>query len=557
MSKSKNNISYKAAIYLRLSKEDEDFSVNKVESNSIANQKAFILKELESMPNVSLYNIYVDDGYTGLNFERPNFKRMENDILQKKVNMVVVKDLSRLGRDYIEVGRYVQKFFPMLNVRFVSILDRFDSLVATSNDVNLLIPIKNFVNDSYSRDISEKIRSHQEIMRINGLYVGSYVPYGYKKMEQNKNKIIPDEYAADIVKHIYQWKLDGISVIAIANKLNRLGVLAPSEYKKSVGINYQTGFQTKIKVKWSDVAVRRILTNKIYIGILQQGKRKKVNYKVNKLVEKPENEWHSIEGKHPAIISKTDFDNVQKMLLVDTRVCPNEERISLFSGILYCGECNRCMARRITRYKGKKKIYYICSTYNKKGSCSRHSIKENILLEILLVTINNHINTLVEMNKILEVIKNLEIDYQDIIANDTEVLAKYEELQNCKKMSLSLHKDLAEETISFDEYERFQKMYEERYKEIQDSIKTINQEIKTIFKNGLLSTEWISKFKKYKSLTTINRAVLTLFVEKIIIYEDKRIDIVFKYQDEYQLLYKIADNTVANLPVIKEVCKHG
>lgn len=552
-----NNIFYNAAIYLRLSKEDEDFSFNKIESNSIVNQKAFLLKELEAMPNVSLYDIYIDDGFSGLNFERPDFKRMENDIFQKKVNMVVVKDLSRFGRDYIEAGRYIQKIFPALNVRFISILDGFDSLAATANDVNLFVPIKNFVNDSYSRDISEKIRSHQEIMRINGLYVGSYVAYGYKKMEQNKNKIICDEYAANIVKRIYQWKLDGTSIIAIANKLNKLGVLAPAEYKKSVGINYKTGFQTKIKMKWSYIAVKRILTNKIYIGILEQGKRKKVNYKINKLVKKPENEWNLAEGKHPAIISKSDFYNVQKLLLADTRVCPNEEQVCLFSGILYCSECNCCMVRRVTRYKEKKEVYYICSTYNKKGSCSRHSIKENILLEILLVTINNHINSIVEINKILEEIENLEINYQDIIANDTEILAKYEELQTCKKMILSLHKDLAEEIISFDEYERFQTIYKEREREIKDSIKTINEEIKNIFTNGLHSQEWVNEFKKYKGLTTINRLGLMLFIEKIIIHENKRIEIVFKYQDEYQLLYKTTNKAASNLSLIKEACRHG
>ena len=170
-------ISYMAAVYLRLSKEDEDLREvkDKKESNSIANQKALILKTLESMPDVTLYDIYIDDGFTGLNFERPNFQRMCEDIYNGRVNMVIVKDLSRLGRDYIDSGRYVKKIFPSYHVRFVSVLDHFDSLTATQSDVNLLIPVKNFVNDNYSRDISGKVRSHQEVMRENGLYVGSHV----------------------------------------------------------------------------------------------------------------------------------------------------------------------------------------------------------------------------------------------------------------------------------------------------------------------------------------------------------------------------------------------
>lgn len=197
-----------------------------------------------SLSEKYLYDIYIDDGYTRLNFERPNFRRMCEDLYSGKVNMVIVKDLSRLGRDYIDSGRYVRKIFPSYNVRFVSVLDHFDSLTATQSDVNLLIPVKNFVNDNYSRDISGKVRSHQEVMRENGLYIGSHVAYGYKKLETDKNKIIPDEYAVDIVRKIFDWKLKGLSSVAIAEKLNRLGVAAPSEYKKQIGGNYKSGFQT-------------------------------------------------------------------------------------------------------------------------------------------------------------------------------------------------------------------------------------------------------------------------------------------------------------------------
>ncbi len=208
MGKDNPGKSYMAAVYLRLSKEDEDLSLrsDKTESNSIANQKALILKELNSMPDVTLYDIYIDDGYTGLNFDRPEFRRMCNDIYDGNVNMVIVKDLSRLGRDYIDSGRYVQKIFPFLKVRFVSVLDQFDSLTASQSDVHLLIPVKNFVNDNYSRDISGKVRSHQKVMRENGLYTGAYVAYGYKKSESDKNRIVPDEYAANIVRRIFAWK---------------------------------------------------------------------------------------------------------------------------------------------------------------------------------------------------------------------------------------------------------------------------------------------------------------------------------------------------------------
>jgi len=542
----KLNNSYMAAIYLRLSKEDEDLSsslkYNKTESNSIANQKALILNELKSMLNVTLYDIYIDDGFSGLDFERPGFRRMRDDIYAGKVNMVIVKDLSRLGRDYIDAGRYVQKIFPSLNVRFLSVLDRFDSLTATESDINLLIPVKNFVNDNYSRDISGKIRSHQEVMRVNGLYVGSYVAYGYKKAGDDKNKIVPDEYAADIVKRIFAWKLSGISAAAIADKLNALGVITPSEYKKTLGINYKSGFQTKSKAKWPVQTVMRILTNKIYIGTLEQGKRRKVSYKISKIIERPEYEWCVIENNHEAIISKSDFENVERQLKVDTRVSPNADSLYALSGMLYCGDCGRIMVRRISRYKEIENIYYICTTYNRGKGCTRHSIDEKKLFVILLDTIKNHISSLVEMEAMLKELEKIEISYEDIIANDEEILSRYEELGKCKKSELALHKDLSEGTISLEEYKQFKKVYEDKSSELEISIHNIRQEIVKVFKQGLVSNDWLDNFKIYQNITSINRTVIITMVDKIVIYEDKKVEIYFKYQDEYQTLCRVIES---------------
>lgn len=344
---------YKAAVYLRLSREDEDVALKngKWESNSIANQKSLILDKLESFSDIISYAFYIDDGYTGLNFERPQFQKMREQIINGTVNMVVVKDLSRLGRDYIEVGRYIKYFFPFYQVRFVSVLDHYDSLTATPTDRNLLIPVKNFINDSYSRDLSEKVRSHQKIMRENGLFVGSFVPYGYKKMEQNKNKIVSDAYAAEIVKQIFRWKLEGMSARHIAEQLNHLGIDSPSEYKRKMGSHYQCVFQTNVKAQWSAKTVLRILRNRIYTGVLEQGKTEKVNYKLKKTIRKSEAEWIVKENNHEAIISSSDFDRVSELLserrcsrqaieeMVIQDIIVNEEEISKKEA-----ECNRCDA---------------------------------------------------------------------------------------------------------------------------------------------------------------------------------------------------------------------
>ena len=562
----KNNnsyISYMAAVYLRLSKEDEDLREikDKKESNSIANQKALILKTLESMPDVTLYDIYIDDGFTGLNFERPNFQRMCEDIYNGRVNMVIVKDLSRLGRDYIDSGRYVKKIFPSYHVRFVSVLDHFDSLTATQSDVNLLIPVKNFVNDNYSRDISGKVRSHQEVMRENGLYIGSHVAYGYKKLETDRNRIIPDEYAADIVRKIFDWKLKGLSSASIADKLNELGVAAPSEYKRQLGGNYKSGFQKNRKAKWSAVAINRILRNKIYIGVLEQGKREKVNYKLNKVVEKPETEWAVKENTHEAIISKADFENVAKLLNLDTRKSPEEETLFMLSGLMFCGECGRSMVRRCNRYKDKQSVYYICATYNKGKGCSRHSIAQSVIEDILLDAIKRHIEHVARLDELLSTIRDREVNYDDIVANDREILAKYKELDQCKKVEMSLHRDLAAGIISIKEYEQFKNNFAHKSAEIEETIRKLQQEIETVFEEGLFADEWIDTFTKTGNITSLDRSIVLSLVEKITIHEENRIEITFKYQDEYETLCRIISriaNPTEHIPAsLKEVGSNG
>lgn len=562
----KNNnsyISYMAAVYLRLSKEDEDLREvkDKKESNSIANQKALILKTLESMPDVTLYDIYIDDGFTGLNFERPNFQRMCEDIYNGRVNMVIVKDLSRLGRDYIDSGRYVKKIFPSYHVRFVSVLDHFDSLTATQSDVNLLIPVKNFVNDNYSRDISGKVRSHQEVMRENGLYIGSHVAYGYKKLETDRNRIIPDEYAADIVRKIFDWKLKGLSSASIADKLNELGVAAPSEYKRQLGGNYKSGFQKNRRAKWSAVTINRILKNKIYIGVLEQGKREKVNYKLNKIVEKPESEWAVKENTHEAIISKADFENVAKLLNLDTRKSPEEETLFMLSGLMFCGECGRSMVRRCNRYKDKQSIYYICATYNKGKGCSRHSIGQSVVEDILLDAIKRHIEHVARLDELLSTIRDREVNYDDIVANDREILAKYKELDQCKKVEMSLHRDLAAGIISIKEYEQFKNNFAHKSAEIEATIRKLQEEIETVFKEGLFADEWIDTFTKTGNITSLDRSIVLSLVEKITIHEENRIEITFKYQDEYETLCRIISriaNPTEHIPAsLKEVGSNG
>lgn len=258
-----NSIIYHAAIYLRLSREDGDVAEgSKLVSNSISNQKALIMDFLKSHTEIKVHSVYADDGYSGVNFDRPDFQRMLEDIRKGTINCVIVKDLSRFGRNYIEAGRYIEKIFPMLGVRFIAITDNYDSMAAAGGyGSDMVVPFKNLINDAYCRDISIKIRSHLEMKRKKGEYIGAFAVYGYLKDERNKNQLIIDEYAAGVVRDIFAMKLCGLNQQTIADRLNNDGILSPMEYKKSIGINLETTFKKGTQAKWSYNAVLRILKN--------------------------------------------------------------------------------------------------------------------------------------------------------------------------------------------------------------------------------------------------------------------------------------------------------
>ena len=292
---------YHAAIYVRLSKEDGDVATaGKRESNSISSQKDLIKNFLKDKKDIVVVSERVDDGYSGSNFERPAFQMMLEDIKKGIVDCVVVKDLSRFGREYIDAGKYIERLFPALGVRFIAVNDYYDNLEGKSQADEIVIPFKNLINDAYCRDISIKIRSQKD--------------------SDNKNKLVIDVYATGIVKEIYRMKLSGMSQTAIANALNKQGVLSPMEYKHSLGIRIQDNFKTHEQAEWSTMSVKRILGNEVYTGTL-----------------------------------------VQRLLGIDTRTSPNEEKVYPLSGLVVCGDCGAMMIKRDVPAGGK--VYaYACWT---------------------------------------------------------------------------------------------------------------------------------------------------------------------------------------------------
>ena len=370
---------YRTAIYCRLSREDGD----KVESNSIASQRAICEDYIARHEDLELVcEPFVDDGYSGVSFNRPQFKKLEEAIRKGALDCIVVKDLSRFSRNYIDGGRYIEKIFPQLGIRFIAINDAYDSLTGDPQSDSFVIPFKNLINDSYCKDISMKIRSSLEVKQKSGEFVGSFSPYGYMKSPENKNQLIVDEAVSEYVQMIFSMYKDGFSIGRIAKRLNQMGVLSPMEYKHSAGVKFDTVFKTGDTAKWTYKAVQRILTNEVYIGVLAQGKRGTPNYKVRVVKSKDESEWVKVENAHEALVSYEDFMAVKVMMQRDMRCSPDQDEAHLFSGFLFCGDCQQPMIRKTVPSKTKKYIYYVCSTnrmylpalywaWRKSGFCPR------------------------------------------------------------------------------------------------------------------------------------------------------------------------------------------
>lgn len=532
---------YNAAIYLRLSRDDEDIDGNKSESNSISSQRDMIRSFIRKQDNMEIYDIYVDDGFSGANFDRPEFKRMMKDIEAGHVDCVIVKDLSRLGRDYIEAGRLIQKTFPAFSVRFIALTDHFDSLTADYNETSLVVPVKNFVNDSYSRDISGKVRSHQKIKREKGDFIGAFAVFGYKKSEDNRNQLVPDDYAADIVKKIFAWKIEGYSNLAIAKRLDEMGILSPMEYKKLRGEKFQTSFVTEAKARWSSVAIKRILTNETYIGTLVQGKEEKVNYKVKKSVRKPEDEWIRVPGAHEAIISNEDFEIVQDLLKVDTRAVSGEKKAHIYAGLLFCGDCMEPMTRRINRYKGKETVSFICSSQNSGGSCTRHAISEEDLNFLVLTGLRQQVVLFLDKSKVLEKIEQMEIHFEEVAAFDKEIQKLHSEQDKYLNLRAALYEDLKKGIITEEDFKNFREIYEKRYRELQKSISSQEETIKKLFRSGITAGINLERMKNVMQITALDRTTLISFVKRILVYEDKRVYLELRYKELFSKMLMLED----------------
>ena len=509
---------YKVAIYIRLSKEDIDKGYD--ESESITNQKALLTEYVEKLGwEYELVDIYIDPGYTGTNFNRPDFKRMIRDIELGKVNMVVTKDLSRLGRDYIETGEYIEKWFPENNVRYVSVTDGIDTF-ETSNGNNDIAPFKSILNDMYSKDLSKKIRTALHTMQKQGKWVGGKTAIGYMKDPNDKNKLIICEPEAEIVKTIFDMALLGNQVGVIRDYLNtnNIPTANQSRYNKD-------SF-------WENKTIKNILRNKVYIGTTEQNKRSRISYKNRKLKNNPKEQWNVVENTHPPIIDKKVFDMVQKMVIVQSYNRNEKKNMFLLDGLLFCYECKHKIGVR-----GKKNgnYYMVCNNYRRNSKlklCTSHGFSYSNLEDTVINYIKNLFQKIDSVKIELEVKKGMtKYDYG-------KVLQKLEnEIKLINSNIDQMYIDKLNNKISEEMYERLLKKFGDEIKQKEKEYMKIKQQKEESKQDNIDKIK--SVIQEFLSLNNPTSEIMKVIINRIEIHQDKQVDLYFNFKQLNNLKEKI------------------
>lgn len=520
---------FNVAIYIRLSREDGD----KEESDSVGNQRKLLTEYVAKKEDFILYDIYVDDGYSGTNFNRPSFQRMIADIEDGKVNCVVVKDLSRFGRDYIDTGRYLERYFPELGVRFISVTDSIDSM---KQAYDMLLPIKNIFNEQYARDISKKIQATVKSKQKAGEFIGAFTSYGYKKSPVNKNKLVIDDYAADVVRRIFSLYIQGYGKQRIAKLLNAEGILCPAEYKKVNGENYKNCNRLESTTYWSYSTINSILHREMYVGNMVQGtKHQRMRSKQKKM---PKEDWIIVENTHEPIIDKETWEKAQSLLKKRTRELDLETNKNIFAGFVKCGDCGRTMTKNMWRRADGSKTYSLyCGTYKRNGKqyCTPHTLPMAVLEDIVLG----------DLKAIVDSVDNLKelVQSQSFTASkvkriaDTELGKIKAELERVKRLKKSIYEDYREELISKEEFLSYREDYLKKEELYSKQIEALEEKKKDNVTEDVFETPWLKRLLELKDIESLDRDIVVEMISEIRVYENRKIKITYNFGNELEHLF--------------------
>ncbi len=523
---------WKAGVYVRLSKEDK----RKTESDSIVAQKEIVKEYLKLHTEIDLVDFYVDDGFTGTDFDRPGFQRLKEDVASGKVNCVIVKDLSRFARNAAGSGNYIDDFFVRHRVRFISINNCVDT---TSDDMNaatrcITLGVTNVLNESVSATTSVNVKGTLNVRRAKGDFIGSFATYGYLKNPEDHHKLIVDEEAADVVRMIFKKYVSGVTILGITRELNALGIPNPSAYKKLKGFNYKHPSKKTHDSLWPESSVRRILKNEMYIGNMVQGKNKKLSYKIKQCVAVPKEEWYIVEGTHEAIIDKSTFEKAQALFNRNIRESPGEKRAELFAGVVKCADCLGGMAKKSNKQNGKEYHYYRCSTVRiSKDSCTLHTIRIDKLEKAVLVFLQKMVEVATEYDEIIKTING-----SAKRKTESEIIEKALEKHSndrafVESMINDLYPDWKRGDITKEEYQNLKKEFQIKIKKIDEESAILKAKLEER-ENGMENNSFIESFKKLGNIEKLTRPLVLELIDEILIHEGERITIRLKCKDAFE-----------------------
>lgn len=542
---------FNTGLYIRLSVEDN----GKVDSDSLENQRDLLERFVADKPEFHVVDIYIDNGHTGTDFNRPDFDRMVTDIKAGKINCIIVKDFSRLGRNFAETGNYLERIFPFLGVRFISVNDSYDSSSASASD-QLALRLKNLANDMYAKDISKKLCSTMKAKRLRGEYIGNYAPYGYLKDENDHNKLVIDFQIAPIVVEIFELRAQGIGYTSICKILNDKNYPSPGR------LRYERGIITNNNKKgsallWNKHVLKDILTNVAYIGHLAQGRSAQCLYKGESFHWTDPDEWDYVENTHKPIISMELWEKVQEVnershkAAVDThgKYAHMPKRVNPYGSILCCADCGRVMkyVRSYSKPKknGEMKDYYTYKCPNNlelgEKACSKKNIRADELDQIVLDVIKKQMDLFLDVKKDLDRLIAIERQRAKTTAPLQSIESVQAELSHTKSMLTALYTDYKEGILSLDEYQYGKVKYQEDIKHLeqeQQRLMGVKTKPTRVYIN---KQKWEKLIKRYYRANTVSSEMITAFVKEIRFHANREIEIKFNFMDEFEEMLKERD----------------
>ena len=521
---------WRMAAYIRLSKEDLQKIKKGLDcSNSVANQQGMLHDFYEShMEELESYTEYVDGGHTGTDTDREHFQDMMADIMSRKINCVVVKDLSRLARNYSDAGSLIDNLFVQLGVRFISLAENVDSYLDPDSVSDIKVPITNVMNDNYCFQTSKKIRQVFDYKRRNGQYIGSFAPFGYVKDPDDKHQLLVDPDAAEVVKLVYSLFLQGSSKRAVSLYLNEHGIPSPAAYRRIKGLPVSSAVGDD--PMWSARMIHEVLTNEIYTGDMVQGRHRVKSYKVHQIETVPEEEWVRVPNTHEAIIVRETFDKVQGLMKRDTRTSPQGRQVHLFSGFLRCADCGKAVTRSVSG----RHVYYACSTYKNRSrtACTMHSIKHNRLEAAVLFAIQQQVHLAVSYAETVTRINTAPVKKCQSKRLDDLIAAKERELAKVTRYKQGLYQDWKDGEITREDYHNMKADYERQTITLTAVLKNLTAE-RAELANGVDNEHpALVAFMRYQNIDELTRDILVELVDYIKVYENGNISVRFKFADE-------------------------